>query len=1261
MKKMILCTIFSLLALALHGQNSCLAIYEDGLNLVEKESEKALEKLQLLEICDRKNNFFIEQREDLRNQIFKAIKKQRNDALKAQNDAENAKRKALAAQDSAIHERNKASLAKDEAIKAKAKADSLKVNEYNKSIAYGKIQEDPTLAWNIAAKIDPSLTTVQDVIYAISNEDKNGFYKKTFPFDTSVLAIGWQKHKDKKKDILLTATADGLLRYWNTEGVLQDSLFFGKNEENKAIISKQGDYALFSRTDSTFTLWDLTTRQLLATRKMTASAIDVAVSNAHTFWALIFQNYFEVYDTKANLVAQIPLNAEPNSIAIADDGIAVVGFDNQFAQFFDVKKKVETYTNKPNLSNLTITKACFDENMDVVFMGLRDFTARLSDLNTAKSNQIFGHINGLTSVAIAQNPHYLATGSQDKTVRLWQNYSDHYQEFAILQGHNSPITQVVFSENAQYIASATENEVKIWLTDGKAMAKFEPSEAIASSFFSLTYLPKSKDCPNCVDSVLAGDGLGRIYLIDSEGKMLRKWQHANVKITALTVFSEFEKGKKKPEIKFFSGSENGSVCIWNVEKKHPDTLLFEKTETADAASVVSIVAHARDKKFFVGFSDGSIKHIKNDGNVIHTFNLFSRITKMRMFNDNLLVAYADGTLELINSKDYTIIKTFIFDESKKASIHALAVSNDGRYIVASSEHDVKIWDWQDMNHPKLTSEPIREAHDNQVADLQFSTDNKHFFSVGWDKIAYMWTLDTRKAYKVSQFSKGSMASLDVAADGKSFVTGASVVSFWHTPQSLNASVIENIKDAHKHVIMPIEFYKNCKDFDVLRDAADKCARLKSAEKADVLYKMASKILADSLEICQLVSKNLVDSVKKEKNDALIELLNKFRREMNIGRCAVLNEKYEVKNAFDKLIDDCQAAVDIIYYADHFFEYGMWLNVKHACLKYQKLAKKTDVYMENMFYVALVELNDDKKDDAVNRLNKAEEKASIRIFFKDLIAKRSDVEIRQKVEYAKIAYKMSKDIYAAKCDNGQYTDVNLDNLASDNINYHWYLIQKGDMSMAKTVIEEGFKFLASKETSSLFNLATFYKLMRMNYAHTLLFTGKIKEATTMINSMVDSAFVDPRFPTFREAFLDDFEAIEKYDSISKRATSKKAVIPEEYRAAYHEIKRRLMREPLKALENNAIPTLPSDNKGEVVASKSLVKKYYVIVGSFKTEKKAQKEAARLNKMATLNLQIINQEEQFRISAFNTAEEKEAIDYKKIVDKQLKVTSWVLEKK
>jgi WD40 repeat protein len=74
---------------------------------------------------------------------------------------------------------------------------------------------------------------------------------------------------------------------------------------------------------------------------------------------------------------------------------------------------------------------------------------------------LHGHSESVYSVAFSPDGKYFASGSWDKTVKIWSVESQ--KEVTTLQGHSSSIFSVAFSPDSNYLASSSyDKTVKLW-------------------------------------------------------------------------------------------------------------------------------------------------------------------------------------------------------------------------------------------------------------------------------------------------------------------------------------------------------------------------------------------------------------------------------------------------------------------------------------------------------------------------------------------------------------------------------------------------------------------------------------------------------------------------------------------------------------------------------------------------------------------------------------------------------------------------------
>ena len=72
-----------------------------------------------------------------------------------------------------------------------------------------------------------------------------------------------------------------------------------------------------------------------------------------------------------------------------------------------------------------------------------------------------GHTNSIRAIAISPDGQILASGSDDKTIKLWQLATG--QELLTLRGHTKPVYSVAISPDGQILASGSDDKtIKLW-------------------------------------------------------------------------------------------------------------------------------------------------------------------------------------------------------------------------------------------------------------------------------------------------------------------------------------------------------------------------------------------------------------------------------------------------------------------------------------------------------------------------------------------------------------------------------------------------------------------------------------------------------------------------------------------------------------------------------------------------------------------------------------------------------------------------------
>ncbi|MHA1819133.1 MAG: WD40 repeat domain-containing protein, partial [Promethearchaeota archaeon] len=73
----------------------------------------------------------------------------------------------------------------------------------------------------------------------------------------------------------------------------------------------------------------------------------------------------------------------------------------------------------------------------------------------------YGHSSSVSSVCYSPDGKYIASGSYDKTIKVWEAASGHLVNTLI--GHSSSVESVCYSPDGKYIALGSyDKTIKVW-------------------------------------------------------------------------------------------------------------------------------------------------------------------------------------------------------------------------------------------------------------------------------------------------------------------------------------------------------------------------------------------------------------------------------------------------------------------------------------------------------------------------------------------------------------------------------------------------------------------------------------------------------------------------------------------------------------------------------------------------------------------------------------------------------------------------------
>jgi len=407
--------------------------------------------------------------------------------------------------------------------------------------------------------------------------------------------------------------------------------------------------------------------------------------------------------------------------------------------------------------------------------GSYDGTVRLWDLSAsdpaAAPIVLRGHQSWVTAVAISPDGHWLATGSVDATARLWDlTASDPAAAPVVLRGHEDLIWAVAISPDGRWLATGGEDRTaRLWdLTATDPAAAPVVLRGHMGAILALTISPD-----------------GRWLVTGSRDRTARLWDlRASDPAAAPILLRGHEDTIRAVAISpdghwLVTGSDDGTARLWDLRASDPAAapVVLRGHEDAIWAVAISPDGHwlatgsgdDTARLWDLSASDPAAAPVVLRG---HEDDIYA--VAISPDGHWLATGSGDDTAHLWDLRASDPAAAPILLRGHEDYITAVAISPDGHWLATGSyDHTARLWDLR-ASDPAAAPVVLR-GHEYDIYAVAISPDGRWLVTGSWDGTARLWDLrasDPTAAPVVLHGHQSGIEAVAISPDGHWLVTGS---------------------------------------------------------------------------------------------------------------------------------------------------------------------------------------------------------------------------------------------------------------------------------------------------------------------------------------------------------------------------------------------------------------------------------------------------------------------------------------------------------
>ncbi|MEH2306659.1 WD40 repeat domain-containing protein, partial [Nostoc sp.] len=380
-------------------------------------------------------------------------------------------------------------------------------------------------------------------------------------------------------------------------------------------------------------------------------------------------------------------------------------------------------------------------------------------MNTpTEANSLRGHEQEVNCVAFSPDGKFIASGSSDSTVCLWNIIGNPTAQF--LLGHEQEVNCLAFNPDGKFLVSGSIDGILcLWDLQGNLIT--QPWQGHEEGIISVAFSAND-------DSIVSVGFDGTVCLWDLQGNAITQPWRGHKEGVISVAFSP--NGDSIVSVGF-----DGTVCLWDLQG-NTITQPWHKHEAK-----IICVAFSPDGKFIVsGSSDSTVRLWDIQGNPIgqpwHGHEGHVNSVEFSPDGKFIISGGCDRTIRLWNINGNLITQPW---RGHEGQVNSLAFSPDGKLIISGGDRTVRLWELHQILQNRVIGRSQRK-YENWVNSVAFSPDSKWIISASNDSTVRLWDIEGNTIGQPWHGHEKEVNSVAFSPDGKWIISASNdlTVRLW---------------------------------------------------------------------------------------------------------------------------------------------------------------------------------------------------------------------------------------------------------------------------------------------------------------------------------------------------------------------------------------------------------------------------------------------------------------------------------------------------